>query len=182
MSSPQFGSRSRLIAEMLSIARHHAWLKPDFWDDAVGDLGARIQTWIVRTPATTVLIDTGVGNDKARPDSPAWHMREGAWLEDLAAAGLTPERVDEWEAGTVFFPSVRVDATTIIDLMQLDRTGQNVDHLCLVVDDDIEALAARADLVIEDGPAPRWGAQGNATSIYLRDPDGNLVELRRYPA
>ena len=77
-----------------AIARHHAWLKPDFWDDAVGDLGARIQTWIVRTPATTVLIDTGVGNDKARPDSPAWHMREGAWLEDLAAAGLTPERVD----------------------------------------------------------------------------------------
>ena len=77
-----------------AIARHHAWLKPDFWDDAVGDLGARIQTWIVRTPATTVLIDTGVGNDKARPDSPAWHMREGAWLDDLAAAGLTPERVD----------------------------------------------------------------------------------------
>ncbi len=100
----------------------------------------------------------------------------------VGTLGLTPERVDEWEAGTVFFPSVRVDATTIIDLMQLDRTGQNVDHLCLVVDDDIEALAARADLVIEDGPAPRWGAQGNATSIYLRDPDGNLVELRRYPA
>ena len=77
-----------------AIARHHAWLKPDFWDDAVGDLGARIQTWIVRTPRTTVLIDTGVGNGKARPDSPVWHMREGAWLEDLAAAGLGPEQVD----------------------------------------------------------------------------------------
>ena len=77
-----------------AIARHHAWLKPDFWDDAVGDLGARIQTWIVRTPRTTVLIDTGVGNGKARPDSPAWHLRQGAWLEDLAAAGITPEQVD----------------------------------------------------------------------------------------
>jgi len=77
-----------------ALARHHAWLKPDFWDDAVGDLGARIQTWIVRTPRTTVLIDTGVGNGKARPDSPVWHMREGAWLEDLAAAGLGPEQVD----------------------------------------------------------------------------------------
>ncbi|MBI4270683.1 MAG: MBL fold metallo-hydrolase, partial [Candidatus Rokubacteria bacterium] len=63
-----------------AIARHHVWLKPDFWDDAVGDLGARIQTWIVRTPRTTVLIDTGVGNGKARPDSPAWHLRQGAWL------------------------------------------------------------------------------------------------------
>ena len=77
-----------------ALARHHAWLKPDFWDDAVGDLGARIQTWIVRTPRTTVLIDTGVGNGKARPDSPVWHLREGAWLEDLAAAGLGPEQVD----------------------------------------------------------------------------------------
>ena len=76
-----------------ALARHHAWLKPDFWDDAVGDLGARIQTWIVRTPRTTVLIDTGVGNGKARPDSPVWHMREGAWLEDLAAAGVGPEQV-----------------------------------------------------------------------------------------
>lgn len=95
--------------------------------------------------------------------------------------GLTPERVAEWEAGEVFFPSVRVDATTVLDLMQLDRSGQNVDHLCLVVDDDIDALAARADLHIEDGPGERWGAQGNARAIYLRDPDGNLVELRRYP-
>jgi len=77
-----------------AIARHHAWLKPDFWDDAVDDLGARIQTWIVRTPQTTVLIDTGVGNGKTRPGSPAWHLREGAWLDDVAAAGIRPEQVD----------------------------------------------------------------------------------------
>jgi catechol 2,3-dioxygenase-like lactoylglutathione lyase family enzyme len=99
----------------------------------------------------------------------------------VGTLGLTPERVAEWEAGEVFFPSVRIDATTVLDLMQLDRSGQNVDHLCLVVDDDIDALAAREDLVIEAGPGERWGAQGNARSIYLRDPDGNLVELRRYP-
>lgn len=99
----------------------------------------------------------------------------------VGTLGLTPERVEEWEAGEVFFPSVRIDATTVLDLMQLDRSGQNVDHLCLVVDDDIDALAAREDLVIEDGPGERWGAQGDARSIYLRDPDGNLVELRRYP-
>lgn len=100
----------------------------------------------------------------------------------VGTLGLTPERVDEWEAGQVFFPSVRVDATTVLDLVQLERSGHNVDHLCLVVADDVDELAARDDLVIEDGPGERWGAQGNARSIYLRDPDGNLVELRRYPA
>ena len=30
--------------------------------------------------------------------------------------GLAPERVDEWRRGEVFFPSVRIDATTLIDL------------------------------------------------------------------
>lgn len=99
----------------------------------------------------------------------------------VGTLGLAPERVAEWEAGEVFFPSLRVDATTVIDLMPLERSGQNVDHLCLVVDDDIDELAARSDLVIEGGPGERWGAQGVARAIYLRDPDGNLVELRRYP-
>ena len=77
-----------------AIARHHGWLRPHFWDEATGDLGSRIGTYIVRTPRHTVLIDTGVGNDKARDGSPAWHMRRGAYLDDLRAAGVTPERVD----------------------------------------------------------------------------------------
>lgn len=76
-----------------AIARHRDWLKP-FWDDRVGDLGSRIGTYIVRTPRSTVLIDTGVGNDKARDGRPAWHMRRGSFLEDLAAAGVTPAEVD----------------------------------------------------------------------------------------
>jgi glyoxylase-like metal-dependent hydrolase (beta-lactamase superfamily II) len=77
-----------------AIARHDAWLRPHFYDDATGDLGSRIQTWIVRMPGRTILIDTGVGNDKMRHESPLWSQRQGPWLDDLAAAGVTPDQVD----------------------------------------------------------------------------------------
>jgi len=76
------------------IARHDRWIKPHFFDDVVGDLGSRIQTWIVRTPRHTVLIDTGVGNDKARGDNALWNKRSGGFLDDLRAAGVGPEQVD----------------------------------------------------------------------------------------
>jgi glyoxylase-like metal-dependent hydrolase (beta-lactamase superfamily II) len=76
------------------IARHHRWIKPHFFDDVVGDLGSRIQTWIVRTPRHTVLIDTGVGNDKVRGDNALWNKRRGGFLDDLGAAGVGPEQVD----------------------------------------------------------------------------------------
>ena len=77
-----------------AIAAHHDWLKPDFWDPRVDDLAARIQTYVVRTPRHTVLIDTAVGNDKVRQGAPAWHRRRGTYLDDLRAVGVTPERVD----------------------------------------------------------------------------------------
>ncbi|MGH7398479.1 MAG: MBL fold metallo-hydrolase, partial [Candidatus Rokuibacteriota bacterium] len=48
------------------VAAHYSWLKPHFFDEATGDLASRIQTYIVRTPTSTIVIDTGVGNDKQR--------------------------------------------------------------------------------------------------------------------
>lgn len=77
-----------------AVVRHHGWLKPHFFDDAVGDIGSRIQSYLVRTPRQTVLIDTCVGNDKRRDRAPAWHLRRGSYLDDLKAAGATPEDVD----------------------------------------------------------------------------------------
>jgi glyoxylase-like metal-dependent hydrolase (beta-lactamase superfamily II) len=76
-----------------AIARHRDWLGP-FWDDTAGDVGSRIQSWIVRTPRRTVLVDTCVGNDKHREESPLWHRRRGTYLDDLAAAGVRAEDVD----------------------------------------------------------------------------------------
>jgi catechol 2,3-dioxygenase-like lactoylglutathione lyase family enzyme len=44
------------------------------------------------------------------------------------------------------------------------------------LDDVIEALGRHA-VAIEEGPVARTGANGPIRSVYLRDPDGNLVEI-----
>jgi len=107
-----------------------------------------------------------------------------AWYRDRL--GLAPLRLDEWERGEVPFVSVRVDAGTIIDLFEGTRTGTNVDHLCVVVDRDalgpggLEAVAASGDFDVVGPPGDRFGARGVGRSLYVHDPDGNIVELRHY--
>lgn len=76
------------------VARHWSWLKPHFFDERTGDIGSRIQSFIVRTPERLVLIDTCVGNDKHRAEVPAWHQRQSTWLDELRVAGAAPEDVD----------------------------------------------------------------------------------------
>lgn len=96
--------------------------------------------------------------------------------------GLTPVRVAEWRAGRVPFPSVRVTADTIIDLVHRDRGESNVDHFCLVVAPlDWQQVINSGAFTVLEGPVGRFGARGDAISVYVRDPDGNSVELRWYP-
>ncbi len=95
--------------------------------------------------------------------------------------GLEPVRVEEWRRREAPFPSVRVNETTIIDLLETKRTGVNVDHFCLVVEPvDLEALKSSGAFEVVEGPARRFGARGEGTSLYVRDPDGNVIELRHY--
>ncbi|HEX3783832.1 MAG TPA: VOC family protein [Pseudonocardiaceae bacterium] len=96
--------------------------------------------------------------------------------------GLAALRVEEWRAGKVPFPSVRVSPSTIIDLTSLPRGESNVDHICLVVEPlDWQEVIDSGVFTVLEGPVPRFGARGQAESIYVRDPDGNTVELRWYP-
>ncbi|HEX2850480.1 MAG TPA: VOC family protein [Acidimicrobiales bacterium] len=105
--------------------------------------------------------------------------RSIAWYRDVL--GLAPDRYDEWKAGHAPFPSVRVNDGTVIDIFAGERDGRNVDHVCLVVaPTDLQALADSGRFDVVAGPGPRWGARGMGTSLYVHDPDGNVVELRHY--
>ncbi|MFF1478162.1 VOC family protein [Streptomyces sp. NPDC058301] len=96
--------------------------------------------------------------------------------------GLEPVRVEEWRAGKVPFPSVRVSQTMIIDLFDRPRGESNVDHICLVVEPlDWQEVIDSGALAVLEGPVSRYGARGSATSVYVQDPEGNTVELRWYP-
>ena len=96
-------------------------------------------------------------------------------------AGLAPVNLTEWRAGDAPFPSLRVDDSTIIDVIVGPREGQNVDHICFVVDsNDLDAVAASGDFEVVGGPSRLWGAKGYGQGLYVRDPDGNVLELRHY--
>ena len=105
------------------------------------------------------------------------------------------ERLDEYRSGKVPFPSVRLNADTIIDLFPKkmwqgsSRTGdgrENLNHFCIALAKEnwqalLERLQANS-VPIEQGPVARWGAHGTGTSVYFRDPEGNLIEARYYEA
>eukprot|EP00439_Symbiodinium_sp_Y106_P088926 s1_g1462.t1 len=79
---------------------------------------------------------------------------------------------------------------SLIDIVGVQRSlgsaeGRNVDHFCLRVDPwDEEALArylTACGLEVEESGI-RYGAEGNGPSIYIKDPEGNVVELKGPPS
>ena len=108
--------------------------------------------------------------------------------------GLQAERLDEFKAGKVGFPSVRINGDTIIDLFptpgagdadnQAEKRQGNLNHFCMVVEQQdfsgIVGYLAQHGITVREGPVSRWGARGRATSVYFLDPDGNEVEIRCY--
>jgi catechol 2,3-dioxygenase-like lactoylglutathione lyase family enzyme len=112
--------------------------------------------------------------------------------------GLTPVRVDEFRTGQAPFPSVRISADTIVDLMARAAApvvdamagaeasaGHPVNHLCVAMSEP-EFAALRARLAERAIPTSSimeqsFGARGLAPkAFYFRDPDGNVIEARYY--
>lgn len=87
--------------------------------------------------------------------------------------------------------------TTLIDLVDVAAPlgrrggappgsgGRNVDHIALRLEAfDEPALRAHLDAHgVSAGPAEmRYGAEGMGPSIYIQDPEGNVIELKGPPA
>jgi catechol 2,3-dioxygenase-like lactoylglutathione lyase family enzyme len=65
------------------------------------------------------------------------------------------------------------------------REGRNMDHLCLRIEpfDAAAIFQHLRDHGVEAGPVERrYGAEGFGPSIYIQDPEGNIVELKGPPA
>ena len=106
---------------------------------------------------------------------------------------LATERLEEYREGKVPFPSVRLNSDTIIDLFpksmwhkpSMTAKGPNhLNHFCIALGKatwkDLMDRLISNNVDIEEGPVQRWGAHGTGTSIYFRDPEGNLIEARYY--
>jgi glyoxylase I family protein len=63
--------------------------------------------------------------------------------------------------------------------------GLNVDHVCLAVEardlNEVTRYLRELSVEVIGEPAMRYGAHGAGLSIYIRDPEGNVVELKQMP-
>jgi glyoxylase-like metal-dependent hydrolase (beta-lactamase superfamily II) len=73
---------------------NRSWLAPDHWNPATDAYHGAVQTWVLRSEGRTILIDTGVGNDRHRPQIPLFDHLSTPFLDRLAEAGVRPQDVD----------------------------------------------------------------------------------------
>ncbi|WP_156687263.1 MBL fold metallo-hydrolase [Mycobacterium sp. Marseille-P9652] len=69
-------------------------LVPDFFDPATDQWHIAVQSWVIEVDGLTVVVDTGVGNDRDRPHMPPLDHLNTDFLDGLAAAGVDRDAVD----------------------------------------------------------------------------------------
>jgi glyoxylase-like metal-dependent hydrolase (beta-lactamase superfamily II) len=69
-------------------------LVPTFYDPATGRWRVVMQSWVIDVDGLTVVVDTGVGNDRERPHIPALSGLSTDFLGALSRAGVDPAEVD----------------------------------------------------------------------------------------
>ncbi|MBM3534390.1 MAG: VOC family protein [Alphaproteobacteria bacterium] len=121
-------------------------------------------------------IDHVVVNCRDLEATAAWYERALGMTRQSFAGGrialafgrqklnLRPTGAESWETG-------RIDALGSLDI-------------CFITEADPEAVMAHLKTVgvaVTEGPVAKTGALGPMSSVYCRDPDGNLVEIASYP-
>lgn len=97
-------------------------------------------------------------------------MRVESFGEGRIALRFGEQKINLHQAGREFEPKAQVPTPGSADFCLITQTP-----LAEVID----ALRALTVPIVQ-GPVPKTGAVGPITSVYLRDPDGNLVEISNY--
>ena len=94
-------------------------------------------------------------------------MEKRVFGENRVALHFGDQKINLHPAGWDYEPKARVSIAGSADL-------------CFIVSERVESLQAKLvqfGVEIIEGPVVRTGATGPLRSIYIRDPDGNLIEL-----
>jgi catechol 2,3-dioxygenase-like lactoylglutathione lyase family enzyme len=131
--------------------------------DSAASIGARIAidsldhlVLTVRDPAATVRFYAGVLG-----------MREETFGEGRLALHFGDQKLNVHTAGAEVTPNAATATPGSADLCFVTRTP--VEGVLRVLEEH--------GVEVEQGPVERVGATGSLLSVYVRDPDGNLVEL-----
>jgi catechol 2,3-dioxygenase-like lactoylglutathione lyase family enzyme len=97
-------------------------------------------------------------------------MEEITFGENRKALKFGQQKLNLHQVGHEFEPKARRPTSGAIDL-------------CLITETPLEAVKLHLEkcgVAIEMGIVPRTGTMGTIDSIYIRDPDGNLIEIAHY--
>jgi catechol 2,3-dioxygenase-like lactoylglutathione lyase family enzyme len=94
-------------------------------------------------------------------------MERVTFGDGRTALAFGDAKINLHQAGREFDPKAR-------------RPVPGSEDFCLIAETPVDRIAAHlvaCGIALEAGPVRRTGATGPILSLYLRDPDGNLVEL-----
>lgn len=106
--------------------------------------------------------------------------------------GCDIERWDAYVNAEVKFPSLRISDTFIIDVFppamwlndKQTASTPNINHFCIATTpvhwQHIFNYVKDSGISLVKGPDEFWGARGNGISIFVQDPEGNTLEVRKY--
>ncbi len=97
-------------------------------------------------------------------------MRRESFAENRTALKFGNQKINLHQQGREVKPNAAEAAPGTADLC----------FISALPTDDVVAHLSLCGIAIEHGPVPQTGALGPMNSVYIRDPDGNLIEIATY--